>query len=56
MDSLFGQYLEGYADYLAEIIGLGVQMLVGGVLLPFLGWAIGYAVYSIFTWLNSWTR
>lgn len=56
MDDFFSQYLTGYAEYSSEIVGLGVQMLVAGVLVPFLGWAIGYAVFSVFTWLNSWTK
>ena len=56
MDSIISYVLPDYVSNLTEIVGIASPYLAGGVLVAFIGWSIGYAVYTAFHWLNSWSR
>lgn len=55
VDDLIGPVLPDYIDLVNEVIGLDAAFFVGGVLASFIAWAIGYAVYTAFHWLNIWS-
>ena len=54
VDSLISPVLPDYLDLVNEIIGLDASFFIGGVIASFIAWAIGYAIYTAFHWLNNW--
>lgn len=55
ISDLIGESLPDWPDYFSELVTLGSEFLVAGVLVAFISWSIGYAVFVAFRWLNSWT-
>lgn len=55
ISDLIGEVLPNWTDYLQELVTIGAEFLVAGVLVAFLFWSIGYAIMVAFRWLNSWT-
>ena len=53
---LISGLLPEWNDYLSEIMRLGAEFFAAGVLIAFIAWAIGYAIFVLYRWLNSWSR
>lgn len=56
MEQLILDILPDFSEWLDDAIAFNFELMVGGILFAFILWAIGYAIYSVFGWLNSWTR
>ena len=56
MDNIVSSVLPDYVNVLSELVGRASPFLAGGVLVAFIGWSVGFAVYTAFHWLNSWSR
>lgn len=55
MIDVIAQIVPGYVQEVAEWMGFLAQFLVGGVLVVFIGWAIGYAVRALFDMIEFMT-
>lgn len=55
LDAMLSPVIPDYVSLLQEILALQAEFFVGGVLISFLAWAVGIAVYTAFRWLKSWT-
>lgn len=56
MDSVFSYFVEDYGQVLTDALGISGGFFAGGAIAAFIAWSIGYAVHSVFRWLNDTTR
>ena len=56
IDDLISGVLPDYIDLMNEALSFSGEAFVGGVLAAVIAWAIGYAIYTAFHWLSSWTN
>lgn len=53
VDEIVSPYIPDYVDLVADVMAFCGGVFVAGVLAAFIAWAIGFAVHSVYRWLND---
>lgn len=55
-EGFISSIVPGYAGFVSDLVNSLGEYLVGGVLIAFIVWVIGYAVNAVYGWLDEWSR
>lgn len=56
LDTVIDAVCPGIVDYLPEFMAFAGEFMAAGVLLALIIWALGFAVRTVFGWLDEWGR